>query len=337
MPTKILLKRGLKSNLPILNAGEAAFTTDTKELYIGSGTDNYSMSPSGVNMIVNGNFQISLTDEDGTYQSRVVTPGQGTYLYGNFYLSNAAGAAGNITVTRTYTNGFITLVCTNAIPTLEYRERLPVYKSSASGYSVAQPNLSQYLTLSYDASNSTGSSVTVQSGTPTSLGSLLIPSTSKRIAYTFQMTSCTNGYMSIILLKMTSSFNGSFTVGNFKLEQGLYSTKYTPNPTSYDLSCLNQVYQWFSYMSTPAAIDADYLYVVIPTSLAPYSSSAPPYRTALISTSIKYYNNYTLITGFTTTATYLSAYRYIGINCYKQNHGLTTATITVQGYLDLRP
>jgi len=37
---RIFLKRGLKDNLPILNEGEPAFTTDTNELYIGSSTGN---------------------------------------------------------------------------------------------------------------------------------------------------------------------------------------------------------------------------------------------------------------------------------------------------------
>lgn len=41
MAQTILNKRGSKSNLPILKAGEFAFCTDTKEVYIGDGTSNY--------------------------------------------------------------------------------------------------------------------------------------------------------------------------------------------------------------------------------------------------------------------------------------------------------
>jgi hypothetical protein len=40
MSNKIQIKRGLKGNLPILDAGEPAFTTDTKEFFIGDGSTN---------------------------------------------------------------------------------------------------------------------------------------------------------------------------------------------------------------------------------------------------------------------------------------------------------
>ena len=35
MASTILIKRGLKANLPILDRGELAYATDTKELFIG--------------------------------------------------------------------------------------------------------------------------------------------------------------------------------------------------------------------------------------------------------------------------------------------------------------
>lgn len=40
MANKIQIKRGLKENLPVLNIGEPALCTDTKELFIGDGTNN---------------------------------------------------------------------------------------------------------------------------------------------------------------------------------------------------------------------------------------------------------------------------------------------------------
>lgn len=40
MANKIQLRRGLKANLPNLNAGEPAFTTDSKEFYVGNGANN---------------------------------------------------------------------------------------------------------------------------------------------------------------------------------------------------------------------------------------------------------------------------------------------------------
>ena len=37
----IQFKRGLEVNLPLLAAGEPAFTTDTKKVFIGDGETNY--------------------------------------------------------------------------------------------------------------------------------------------------------------------------------------------------------------------------------------------------------------------------------------------------------
>ena len=43
MANKIQIKRGLKTKLPILDAGELAFTTDTKEVFIGDNSINYQL------------------------------------------------------------------------------------------------------------------------------------------------------------------------------------------------------------------------------------------------------------------------------------------------------
>lgn len=40
MANKIQLRRGLKSKLPTLSSGEPGYTTDTRELYIGTGSGN---------------------------------------------------------------------------------------------------------------------------------------------------------------------------------------------------------------------------------------------------------------------------------------------------------
>ena len=46
MANKIKLKRGLKSKLPTLEAGEPAFLTDTRELFVGTGSGNVNMGGS---------------------------------------------------------------------------------------------------------------------------------------------------------------------------------------------------------------------------------------------------------------------------------------------------
>lgn len=40
MSNKIQIKRGVKAKLPVLSVGEPAFTTDTKEFFIGDGVSN---------------------------------------------------------------------------------------------------------------------------------------------------------------------------------------------------------------------------------------------------------------------------------------------------------
>lgn len=46
MANKIKFKRGLKSKLPALEAGEPAFLTDTRELFVGTGSGNVNISGS---------------------------------------------------------------------------------------------------------------------------------------------------------------------------------------------------------------------------------------------------------------------------------------------------
>lgn len=43
MANTIQIRRGAKSSLPTLNAGELAFCTDTKQVYVGDGTTNYHL------------------------------------------------------------------------------------------------------------------------------------------------------------------------------------------------------------------------------------------------------------------------------------------------------
>lgn len=46
MANKIQVRRGLKANIPTLSAGEPGYTTDTRELYIGTGSGNVNMGGS---------------------------------------------------------------------------------------------------------------------------------------------------------------------------------------------------------------------------------------------------------------------------------------------------
>ena len=57
MATKIKLKRGLLANVPVLDEGELAFTTDTKKLLIGTSLGNQKIDTIyGINVGSNTNF-----------------------------------------------------------------------------------------------------------------------------------------------------------------------------------------------------------------------------------------------------------------------------------------
>ena len=83
MANKIQLKRGVKSRLSTLSAGEPAFTTDTRELFLGTGSGNVNMS---------GNKWYNGTAMNGTSTST-------TYTYsacplvklGDMYLNTTTG------------------------------------------------------------------------------------------------------------------------------------------------------------------------------------------------------------------------------------------------------
>lgn len=59
MANKIQLRRGTFATLPALSAGEPAFCTDTKQLFIGDGTTNIDITaPDKEDHIINGGFDI---------------------------------------------------------------------------------------------------------------------------------------------------------------------------------------------------------------------------------------------------------------------------------------
>lgn len=59
MANKIQVRRGIFANLPTLSVGEPAFCTDTKQLFVGDGTNNIEINSSNKeDMIINGGFDI---------------------------------------------------------------------------------------------------------------------------------------------------------------------------------------------------------------------------------------------------------------------------------------
>lgn len=99
---KIKIKRGLKSNLPILELGELAFTTDTQELFIGVLADPTLVSDNVLivnfnNPIFTGQVEFTPTTlettgtveidfSESTYRTQAALTGNITYT-GNNYLN----------------------------------------------------------------------------------------------------------------------------------------------------------------------------------------------------------------------------------------------------------
>ncbi len=102
--TKILNKRGLKENLPILDTAELGFCTDTEELYIGNNGENVYIGGNGgepcritvnPNLMVDGDFCLVRDSE----RELTFTSDWSDYLTGFFSIQPVIGA---IPVDATY-------------------------------------------------------------------------------------------------------------------------------------------------------------------------------------------------------------------------------------------
>ncbi|MEG1010057.1 MAG: hypothetical protein RSF67_09655, partial [Clostridia bacterium] len=151
----IKLKRGARASLTTLNTGEAAFTIDTKELFIGDGSNNINLTPFNKNYLVNSNFQYPLITSDIiNYSSIFLQAYAKKYIYGNYFVSNSTPSNGTISIDlSTNSNGMCRFTCNNAVPKIDYRLKLPRYKSGSNTYDYSSPLENKVLTLSFDVKN----------------------------------------------------------------------------------------------------------------------------------------------------------------------------------------
>lgn len=71
MSRKIQLKRGLKAGLPTLDAAEIGFTTDTKEVFIGTGAGNVQIKTVDALQVALSDETTALTVGTGKFSFRV--------------------------------------------------------------------------------------------------------------------------------------------------------------------------------------------------------------------------------------------------------------------------
>lgn len=73
MSNKIQVKRGLRSKIPTLDIGEPALCTDTKEIYIGSGTGNIKIyNSSEVDLFINNISIQNFFDKIKSHKSKLI-------------------------------------------------------------------------------------------------------------------------------------------------------------------------------------------------------------------------------------------------------------------------
>lgn len=81
----IQFKRGNEADLPILESGEPAFTTDTNKLYIGTGTENIQITDQTYTFVQSTpatEWTVTLPDGFKKYPCVTITDSAGTQVYG---------------------------------------------------------------------------------------------------------------------------------------------------------------------------------------------------------------------------------------------------------------
>lgn len=334
---KIQIKRGNKKNLPILNPGEPAFTLDTKELFVGDGVMNNKIMATNKNLIINSNFQVSLDTFDNGTNTITLLPGESKYIYGNYFIQNLSSSIGSVVISRTFTDGMITIVGINSSISLEYRERLPRYTSTTGQITYIKPLNGKVLTLSYDVTNTTSPLSNIKAGVENNLVSYSLNMETIRKAITFTMSYSDSGAYplhKIILFALNTNRSFSIMIGNIKLEESTVATLYSPSPLYYDVAMLNRTYFSCNAITRSIQVTTNAVKFSIPVTIPQYYNySVKFFNESLILSSINGATQF----GYTVTNTYLEKTTSVEINCTKLNHGMTDAYILARQFLDLRP
>lgn len=336
----IKLKRGNKASLTTLSAGEAAFTIDTKELFVGDGNTNYSMSSTNKNLLTNSNFQLPLAALDTDSSSAFpILPNFGRYIYGNFFLSNGPTAMGNVTATGGIPslNGRINIAATNGLPILEYRLKLPRYMNNFKNYIYPSPLENRTLTLSFDVSNQLGKELRILTGQPSALKLVQIPIGITRIStsFTFAKTTLQSNIqcMDVVIAKFSDYLNGGIEIGNIKLEDGNKQTPYYINPIDEDAANIAVTYKVLNIVLKPYTITSNtiefYIFNDIYTTYD-YGGVYNILSAALLSSQTAQPN-------FSYSVSSDPNYGCIKIIATKKAHGLSDASLALKIELDYRP
>lgn len=102
----IQFKRGNEADLPILESGEPAFTTDTKNLYIGTGTENVEINGGDqtythIQTVPTTVWTAEMPEGFKKYPSVVITDSSGNQVHGDVHYDETTGI-----VTMTFSAAF---------------------------------------------------------------------------------------------------------------------------------------------------------------------------------------------------------------------------------------
>lgn len=341
MPT-IKIKRGIKNSMPTLGQGELAFTTDTKEVYIGDGKNNYNITRATTttdnkNLISNGNFQYAVDKDDITGFN--LTPNNGKYCFGNFYITNLSNSTGNISINMPTTgNGKLKINCNNAYFAIEYRIKLPKYiTGSNTTYSSALEN--HQLSISFDVTNNTNGIISYKSGQENYTQNGTCPSGNSKQTIPFTYTKSIiyeNNYpsMNFLLIKTISPITGLIEIGNFKVEDSNIATIFSPNLIYDDVLTIRESYEEINAYLNSTFVTGNNVEFYLPITV----SDAYNYNCKFTINKIVIYNLDGVIqNGFTNTSSYEETNKVFKISVTKANHRLTTAIAFIQIKKDFRP
>lgn len=340
--TTIKLKRGPKSNLGLLSSGEPAFTTDTKELFIGDGTTNNLINSSTAstigNFLTNGNFQV-LDDVKLNTGNDVVVGGTSKWLYGPYIFQNYG--VNDLTIKSSAVGvsepeGMLSFASTQTTRfSIGYRHPL----SYTGLHSLTGKTVS--LSFDYDiVGQPSPVNFTYGMGGATKSGTL--PANSRgRWSGSFVVTQ-TNPISNIeyYLFDMTDTFNtAAYPVrfGNFKLELGNTATPFVPFPYLVDRAAVNVLYKRVSTVTRVSKVQANTLSAPFGETINSdfnIGGTTPPRFTLGLTTSVIKLDG-TLVTGFGFSVVTQSPGNYV-IQASKNAHGMTDGSIIVDCLIDYR-
>lgn len=331
MPSIIKFRRG-STTPPILAAGEPAFVTADKSLYIGDGTANYRIGPNSQNLLLNGNL-IAYNKVDAI---DYVSPGSAIMVGGLYKFSCPSGSTYfGIRFPTNPQDGMVTFEgVTDQKVKIEYNIPYP----STSGYTV-RPYEGQAVVLSFDLETTKAGTFNFGVGDGGVTYTKSYVSGKQRMVCpipNWSDTGIATSYFSLIIADFNEAVANGTKIGNIKLERGSMPTPFVPNAMSYDTAIINQymtrivgVYRAIAYGPNDFWFSVPYNFNVnlgTPRRIIPNSFQVRSYQSGS-----------TAASGFSAPVASLgNDYKEIIYTVTKTAHGLTDLSAMIDVTIDYR-